>query len=158
MYRSRKVVFEHMLIKESPNQPARPFCLIKAFSSLCKREMPLLKRLHGCASPPGPCLPHIQEDLIFDVAGSYCNKTSCDITKFFSRTFTNSRNTDQSANGPIHKHIGSGQRRSWSDCADAQSDLGLRFPHMHRAGWSGPSLYAYAAEACFPMLRLKTIH
>ena len=27
----------------------------------------------------------------------------------------------------------SGQRRPWSDCADAQADLGLRCPDMHKA-------------------------
>ena len=33
-----------------------------------------------------------------------------------------------------------GQRRPWSDCADAQSDLGLRWPHMSwrsHLPWSG---------------------
>ena len=30
----------------------------------------------------------------------------------------------------VSNDSGSGQRRPWSDCADAQADLGLRCPHM----------------------------
>ena len=30
----------------------------------------------------------------------------------------------------IHSIIVSGRRRLWSDCADAQADLGIRRPHM----------------------------
>ena len=37
----------------------------------------------------------------------------------------------------------SGQWRPWSDCADAQADLGLRYPHMHEKNvfaWRGPNV------------------
>ena len=40
----------------------------------------------------------------------------------------------------VFKDSVSGQRRSWSDCADAQADLGLRCPHMPEDTFShGPA-------------------
>ena len=35
-----------------------------------------------------------------------------------------------SAHFVVSNDSGSRQRKSWSDCADAQADLGLRCPHM----------------------------